>query len=88
MKRLEMPDAKLMIMALQDEMRRNWDSRYDHRIHAVLLVARGHICQEVTDLLGDHVRTVQSCTEAFLDRGIEDLMADERQGRPRRLSDE
>ena len=88
MKRLEIPDAPLIIMALQDEIRRNRDARYDHRLHAVLLVAKGNTCQEVSDLLGDPVRTVQSWVKAFLDDGLRGLMDDEHGGRPRRLSDE
>ena len=88
MKRLEIPDAPLIIMALQDEIRRNRDARYDHRLHAVLLVARGHSCQEVGDLLGDPVRTVQSWVKTFLDDGLAGLEDDERSGRPSRLSDE
>lgn len=88
MKRLEIPDAPLIIMALQDEIRRNRDARYDHRLHAVLLVAKGNTCQEVADLLGDPVRTVQSWVKAFLDDGLQGLMDEDRGGRPRRLSDE
>lgn len=88
MKRLEIPDAPLIVMALQDEIRRNRDARYDHRLHAVLLVARGRSCQEVADLLGDPLRTIQAWVRAFLDDGLVGLEDDERGGRPRRLSDE
>ena len=88
MKRLEIPDAPLIIMALQDEIRRNREARYDHRLHAVLLVAKGNTCQEVSDLLGDPLRTVQSWVKAFLDDGLSGLMDTDRGGRPRRLSDE
>ncbi len=41
MQRLTIPDSDNMILAIQDEIRRNDVSRYDHRLHAVLLVAQG-----------------------------------------------
>jgi hypothetical protein len=53
MKALKISDAQLMILGLQDEIRRSEDSRYDHRLHAVLLVAQGKRCREVANLLGD-----------------------------------
>jgi len=88
MKRLEILDAPLIIMALHDEIRRNRDARYDHRLHAVLLVAKGITCQEAAGLLGDPLRTVQSWVKAFIDDGLSGLVDEKRQGRPRRLSDE
>jgi hypothetical protein len=44
---------------LQDEIRRSEESRYDHRLHGVLLVAQGLTCPEVASLLGDVPRTVE-----------------------------
>ena len=35
-----------MILGLQDEIRRSEESRYDHRLHGVLLVAQGMTCPE------------------------------------------
>jgi hypothetical protein len=48
-----------VILGLQDEIRRSRDSRYDHRLHAVLLVAHGMSCPQVGWLLGDAPRTVE-----------------------------
>jgi len=52
MKALTISDTENMIMALQDEIRRNDASRYDHRLHGVLLVAQGMTCPKVAELLG------------------------------------
>ena len=41
MKPLTISDKETMILALQDEIRRSEESRYDHRLHGVLLVAEG-----------------------------------------------
>ncbi|MBU7046335.1 MAG: transposase, partial [Theionarchaea archaeon] len=39
MKRLTILNAQQAILVLQDEIRRSKDASYDHRLHAVLLVA-------------------------------------------------
>ena len=41
MKRLVLEDKEEMIIALQNEINRTPDSRYDHRLHGVLMVANG-----------------------------------------------
>jgi hypothetical protein len=48
-------DAQKMLLALQDEIRRSEEARYDHRLHGVLLVAQGMKAPEVARLLGDGV---------------------------------
>jgi hypothetical protein len=58
MKALTMPDAAMAIPALQAETRRSQESRYDHRLHGLLLVAQGMSCREVGGLLGDAHSTV------------------------------
>lgn len=88
MKNLTIPDAPLIIMGLQDEIHRNKDARYDHRLHAVLLVARGNSCKQVAEYLGDSLRTVQSWVNAFNKDGLEGLMEAEHSGRPARLTDD
>ena len=44
---IEDPD---IILGLQDEIRRSQESRYDHRLHGLLLVAQGVRCREVATL--------------------------------------
>jgi hypothetical protein len=51
-------DSATIILGLQDEIRRSEESRYDHRLHGVLLVAQGMTCPEVAKRLGDAPRTV------------------------------
>ena len=53
MKPLTIADSATIILGLQDEIRRTEESRYDHRLHGVLLVAHGMTCPEVAALLGD-----------------------------------
>ncbi len=88
MKPLTVSDASTIVLGLQDEIRRSEESRYDHRLHGVLLVAQGMSCPEVSRLLGDSPRTVEYWVRRFEDRGLSGLVEGERSGRPRRLNDE
>jgi transposase len=76
-----------MILGLQDEIRRSEESRYDHRLHGVLLVAQGATCPEVSRLLGDAPRTVENWVRRFEAQGLAGLTEGPRSGRPRRLSE-
>ena len=88
MKPLTIADASMIVLGLQDEIRRSQDSRYDHRLHGVLLVAQGMTCPEVARLLGDAPRTVEYWVRRFEEEGLSGLVEGERPGRPPRLSDE
>jgi transposase len=72
---------------LQDEIRRLLESRYDPRLHGVLLVAQGMSCPEVGGLLGDAPRTVEYWVRRFEEKGLAGLVEGERSGLPRRLND-
>ena len=88
MKPLTVPDAASIILALQDEIRRTEESRYDHRLHGMLLVAHGMNCPEVARLLGDAPRTVEYWIRRFETHGLAGLTEGARSGRPRRLTAE
>src|SRR5947207_13835284 len=75
-----------MILELQDEVRRSDESRYDHRLHGVLLVAHGFSCREAAGVLGDAPRTVENWVHRFEELGLAGLTEGERAGRPSRLS--
>jgi transposase len=86
MKALTISDSENMVLAIQDEIRRNDASRYDHRLHGVLLVAQGLTCPQVGELLGDSPRTVVNWVQRFESRGLAGLSEGERPGRPSRLN--
>ena len=88
MKALTISDAETMVLALQDEIRRSQEARYDHRLHAVLLVAQGVTCPEVAALLGDSPRTVQYWIGRFEAEGFAGLADADRPGRPKKLDEE
>ena len=87
MKPLTLTDPDI-ILGLQDEIRRSEESRYDHRLHGVLLVAQGMTCPEVATLFGDAPRTVQYWVQRFEQEGLAGLAEKERPGRPASLTPE
>ena len=85
MKILKIGDAENVTLGLQEEIRRSEESRYDHRLHGVLLVAQGLNCCQVADLLGDAPRTVAYWVERFEEDGLAGLQEGARSGRPSKL---
>src|ERR1700693_604334 len=75
------------VLGLQQEIQRSEESRYDHRLHGVLLVAQGMTCPEVARLLGDAPRSVENWVHRFSRQGLAGLTEGERSGRPTRLDE-
>src|SRR6202165_4851073 len=75
------------VLGLQQEIQRSEESRYDHRLHGVLLVAQGMTCPEVALLLGDAPRSVEYWVHRFQEKGLAGLQEGEHPGRPRRLDE-
>lgn len=87
MKALQIADAQTMKIALQQEITRSDESRYDHRLHGVLLVCQGHSCYDVAHWFGEHPSTIERWVHRFEGRGFSGLREGQRDGRPRRLDD-
>ena len=86
MRKLEIADAEVMQIAIQQEISRSGESRYDHRLHGLLLVAGGQTCQQVAELFGEDRRTIQRWVKTFEKYGLDGLRDGQRPGRPRKLS--
>ena len=85
MKASKITDRENVIFILQDEIRRTYEARYDHRLHAILLVAQGMSSRQAAQLLGDSPRTVAYWVQRFEAEGLSGLADADRSGRPRRL---
>jgi transposase len=85
MKALRIVRAEAARLAVQQEIRRSAESRYDHRLHGVLLVCQGHPCAAVAAWLGEHPATLQRWVHRFAAGGCAALRESPRAGRPRRL---
>lgn len=88
MKKATISDAETIVHILQDEIRRSYEARYDHRLHAILLVAQGMSCRKVSELLGDSPRIVAYWANRFEAEGLSGLADADRPGRPRRLDEQ
>lgn len=86
MKKLHIEHAAVMRVAIRQEIERSDESRYDHRLHGVLLVAGGQGCGEVAQMFGEDPRTVQRWVKRFEHHGFDGLREGERSGRPRSLA--
>jgi transposase len=82
MRKLEIADSDVMRIAIQQEIARSDESRYDHRLHGLLLLTGGHSCQQIADLFGEDRRTVQRWVKRFEQDGLEGMRDGERSGRP------
>ena len=87
MKKAKISDAETTILILQDEIRRSYEARYDHRLHAILMVAQNMSCRQVAQLLGDSPRTVAYWVKRFESEGLSGLADADRSGRPRKLDE-
>lgn len=85
MRKLKIADPEIMRIAIQQEIARSDESRYDHRLHGLLLIAGGQSCQQVAGTFGENPRTVQRWVKRFEEGGLDGLREGERPGRPSTL---
>jgi transposase len=86
MKRIQIENNEFLQKAIQQEILRNEDSRYDHRLHGVLLVSKGMSCYQAGEFLGHDSTTVQRWVNDFNKSGFSGLFDKERPGRPASLN--
>lgn len=73
-----------VVLELQSEVRRSAESRYDHRLHGILLVATGMTYADAANHLRESPRTIKYWVR---DNGLAGLRDETRPGRPPRLTD-
>jgi transposase len=88
MRKLQIESADVMRIAIQQEIARSEESRYDHRLHGLLLLAAGHSCRQVAGFFGEDDTTVQRWVRRFEQGGLWALREGRRSGRPRTLGPE
>ena len=87
MRKLKVTDVEIMRLAVQQEIARSEESRYDHRLHGILLVSNGISCYQVAEWLGQNPVTIQRWVNRFEADGFAGLQEGERSGRPGRLNE-
>lgn len=76
-----------MQIAIQEEIQRSEESRYNHKLHGVLLVANGYDSYQVAEMFGQNPTTIQRWVKKFNVSGFAGLRDGERTGRPTLLSE-
>ena len=80
MKRLRISDDRKK--EIIGEIRRSDESKYDHRLHGILLVANGMSPYEVSSVIGNSPKSIENWVNTFLREGFEGLREPMRSGRP------
>ena len=81
MEKLIFDDSEIVKVALQQEISRSPESRYDHRLHGLLFLCHGMSTYEVGNLLGHSPRTIQYWFHRFQEEGLMGLLDAEGRGR-------
>lgn len=87
MLKLTIYNATEMSIAIKQEIGRSEESRYDHRLHGILLVSQGIDCYQVAAWLGQHPTTVERWVKKFERHGFVGLQEGVRTGRPACLTE-
>lgn len=87
MRKFEIKDSNIMQVAVQQEILRSDESRYDHRLHGILLVCSGSSCYEVADLFKHSPRTIQYWVHRFEQSGFAGLKDMDKPGRPSTITE-
>lgn len=87
MKRLEVKDHLQMQIAIQQEIQRSEESKYDHKLHGVLLISNGYDSYDVGEMFGQSPTTIQRWVKRFNESGFAGLRDGERPGRPRLMTE-
>ena len=86
MRKLEITNAEMVQLAIQQEIMKNEESRYNHRLHGLLLICKGFSCYEVADIMGHSPRSVEYWVQHFEQNGFAGLSDRARPGRPPALA--
>ena len=87
MKKLTVKNSEIMQIALQQEIVRSEEARYDNKLHGVLLTCVGMSCYDVGKVLGRSARTIQYWVKRFNEYGFAGLREREGRGRQSTLSE-
>lgn len=82
MRKKQLDNTPPEMAKLRDEIRQSAEARYQHRVHAVLLVAHGLNCSQVAALFGDSPRAVAYWRQRYQAHGTSGLRDEKRTGRP------
>jgi transposase len=86
MRRIIIHDAEATKELVKAEIHRTDETRFQHRLHCIILMCNGKTCAEVAALFGDSLRAVQYWAKSFNAQGLSGLRDAAKPGRKARLS--
>lgn len=87
MHQLKVNDSIIMQIAIQQEIERSDESRYDHKLHGVLMISHGYDSYQVGQMFGQSPTTIQRWVKKFNESGFAGLRDGARPGRPGLLTE-
>ena len=87
MRKLKISNAVTVQLAIQQEIMKDEESRYNHRLHGLLLVSKGFNCYQVADIMGHCPRTIEYWVKNFEKHGFAGLSYNPRPGRTPTIAD-
>ena len=88
MRKLAINNVETVKLAIRQEITSSEDARYEHRLHALLLICEGMSANKVAKLFGQSPRTIQYWVNRFNRHGFDGLFETSRPGRPSALDEE
>ncbi len=85
MRKFVFQDTPACILDIEKEINCNPEGRYNHRLHSVMLLLRGHTSLEAAQIFGDNPRTIKHWGQQYKRYGLQGLKEAKRPGRPRKL---
>ena len=85
MKRVTIRNPEGAKAIVQKEIHRTNETRFQHRLHCILLICDGKTCADVAALFGDSLRTVQYWVKRYNEAGVDGLRDPTRVGRNPKL---
>ena len=82
LRKVQLREAGVVLKLVRRQFKANAESRYQHRLHCVFLVAVGHSCRSVGRLFGDDPTSVRRWVVQFNVDGPDALRERNRPGRP------
>lgn len=71
MHKLNLTNAKWVRRMIHASVTASPEQRFLHRLHCVLLVAKGRSCYEVAGWFGEDLRTIERWVHALDEQGVE-----------------
>ena len=85
MRRVTIRDPEEAKGIIRNEIHSTNETRFQHRLHCILLICYGKTCADVAALFGDSLRTVQYWVKRYNEAGVDGLRDPTRVGRNPKL---